>query len=99
MEDPYLLTEVDIEEIKTYLFWVSLFYFFFIIFQSDNNIYLYIKRLLDNMYLTLKHFQNVHKCSRHTDVIKIMFTGERIKIYAINSYGAGKYNSYTRTYS
>lgn len=50
------------------------------------------------MYLTLKHFQNVHKCSRHTDVIKTMFTEERLKIYAINSYGAGKYNSYTRTY-
>lgn len=36
----YLLTEADIEEIKTYLFWVSLFYFF-IIFQSDNNKYIY----------------------------------------------------------
>lgn len=50
------------------------------------------------MNLTLKHFQNVHKCSRHTDVIKIMFTEERLKIYAINSYGAGTYISYTRTY-
>lgn len=94
MEDPYLLTEADIEDFLGFFL-----LFFFIIFQSDNNIYLYIKRLLDNMYLTLKHFQNVHKCSRHTDVIKIMFTGERIKIYAINSYGAGKYNSCTRTYS